>query len=72
MLHFTLPTLAGYYDRLHYVPSQNNNIRCSTVVSIPACHAGDPGSIPGAGAFLRVWSRENVVTDRMWYSMANL
>ena len=32
--------------------SDDNNIRCSTVVSIPACHAGDPGSIPGAGAFL--------------------
>ena len=26
--------------------------RCSIVVSIPACHAGDPGSIPGNGAFL--------------------
>ena len=26
-------------------------IRGSTVVSIPACHAGDPGSIPGLGAF---------------------
>ena len=24
--------------------------RCSIVVSIPACHAGDPGSIPGNGA----------------------
>jgi hypothetical protein len=23
---------------------------CSIVVSIPACHAGDPGSIPGNGA----------------------
>ncbi|KEH41265.1 hypothetical protein MTR_1g047570 [Medicago truncatula] len=23
--------------------------RCSIVVSIPACHAGDPGSIPGSG-----------------------
>jgi hypothetical protein len=23
--------------------------RCSIVVSIPACHAGDPGSIPGNG-----------------------
>ena len=22
------------------------------MVSIPACHAGDPGSIPGRGAFL--------------------
>ena len=25
--------------------------RCSIVVSIPACHAGDPGSIPGNGEF---------------------
>ncbi|EWS74387.1 hypothetical protein TTHERM_000268189 (macronuclear) [Tetrahymena thermophila SB210] len=28
-------------------------IRDSIVVSIPACHAGDPGSIPGLGAFLQ-------------------
>ena len=27
------------------------SIRCSIVVSIPACHAGDPGSIPGGGDF---------------------
>jgi hypothetical protein len=26
--------------------------RCSIVVSIPACHAGDPGSIPGNGVFV--------------------
>ena len=26
-------------------------IRCSIVVSILACHAGDPGSIPGGGIF---------------------
>ncbi|CAM6006799.1 unnamed protein product [Sphagnum balticum] len=26
------------------------SFRCSIVVSIPACHAGDPGSIPGSGA----------------------
>ncbi|CAD5189888.1 unnamed protein product, partial [Musa acuminata subsp. malaccensis] len=25
--------------------------RCSIVVSIPACHAGDPGSIPGNGVY---------------------
>ena len=25
--------------------------RGSIVVSIPACHAGNPGSIPGLGAF---------------------
>ena len=27
------------------------NFRGSIVVSIPACHAGNPGSIPGLGAF---------------------
>jgi hypothetical protein len=27
-------------------------IRNSIEVSIPACHAGDPGSIPGFGVFL--------------------
>ena len=27
-------------------------IRCSIVVSISACHAEDPGSIPGGGAFM--------------------
>jgi hypothetical protein len=29
------------------------------VVSIPACHAGDPGSIPGLGVnFFDLWSNE--------------
>ena len=28
------------------------HIRCSIVVSISACHAEDPGSIPGGGAAL--------------------
>ena len=28
-------------------------ILVSIVVSIPACHAGDPGSIPGRQAFAR-------------------
>ena len=27
------------------------SVLVSIVVSIPACHAGDPGSIPGRGAF---------------------
>ena len=26
------------------------------MVSIPACHAGDPGSIPGFGEFFLVWA----------------
>lgn len=29
-------------------------IRDSIVVSIPACHAGDPGSIPGHGVFFHL------------------
>jgi hypothetical protein len=28
-------------------------IRCSIVVSISACHAEDPGSIPGGGVFAK-------------------
>jgi hypothetical protein len=42
----------------------NHQSRCSIVVSIPACHAGDPGSIPGNGVFVfaGAWSlnREGV------------
>jgi hypothetical protein len=29
--------------------------RGSIVVSIPACHAGDPGSIPGSGVLFFSW-----------------
>ncbi|URD92326.1 hypothetical protein MUK42_35256 [Musa troglodytarum] len=29
--------------------NQTQQGRCSIVVSIPACHAGNPGSIPGNG-----------------------
>jgi hypothetical protein len=35
------------YIIMNYNPYQQG--RCSIVVSIPACHAGDPGSIPGNG-----------------------
>ena len=31
------------------IPVVFTDIRCSIVASIPACHAGDPGSIPGRG-----------------------
>jgi hypothetical protein len=37
---------------------RNANIRGSIVVSIPACHAGDPGSIPGLGDFLILLLKE--------------
>ena len=29
-------------------------VPCSIVVSISACHAGDPGSIPGVGVYVFV------------------
>ena len=40
------------YSYLIYVWKEISPGRCSIVVSIPACHAGDPGSIPGNGDFL--------------------
>ena len=36
--------------------------RGSIVVSIPACHAGDPGSIPGRGVFSAFSSMDPVPT----------
>jgi hypothetical protein len=40
--------------------------RGSIVVSIPACHAGDPGSIPGLGViFLNGSVIERVRTKKM-------
>ena len=33
----------------------STQIRCSIVVSISACHAEDPGSIPGRGVYSSVW-----------------
>ena len=46
----TGPTLNGIY-RISTC-SLVYTVRGSIVVSIPACHAGDPGSIPGSGVFL--------------------
>ena len=37
---------------LLFLSFSSGEIRDSIVVSIPACHAGDPGSIPGRGVFL--------------------
>ena len=33
-------------------PMHHTHVRCSIVVSISACHAEDPGSIPGGGVFI--------------------
>ena len=37
------------YIKTAYFQAVNSQILGSIVVSIPACHAGDPGSIPGRG-----------------------
>ena len=41
------------HTRFFWLSSQQ--VRGSIVVSIPARHAGDPGSIPGRGAGLSHW-----------------
>ena len=41
---------------------ETSNSRCSIVVSIPACHAGDPGSIPGNGVFFFYFSNKRLST----------
>ena len=43
-----------YFLRMLLCVCGLNKVRGSIVVSIPACHAGDPGSIPGLGDFLFV------------------
>ena len=35
--------------KMKFMVKTYKQIRDSIVVSIPACHAGDPGSIPGLG-----------------------
>ena len=51
-----LSTHVQWYDDpagLHDCPKvSTSQIRCSIVVSISACHAEDPGSIPGGGVLL--------------------
>ena len=47
---------------------ERNHIRGSIVVSISACHAEDPGSIPGRG----VSRSMSCVTYSVWYTDANL
>ena len=48
-----LGVLVWYFLKNASVSGQNKFRGC-IVVSIPACHAGDPGSIPGLGGFLFV------------------
>ena len=46
------------------IPVVFTDIRCSIVASIPACHAGDPGSIPGGGVFVSFDSSTSEVAQR--------
>ena len=46
----SLGVLVWYFLKMLLYPSKKSSV----VVSIPACHAGDPGSIPGLGDFLFV------------------
>ena len=43
---------------LRFVGQAARQSRGSIVVSIPACHAGDPGSIPGNGVFFFVFANK--------------
>ena len=47
----TPPVLHKYMTQRNRTTITSTTIRGSIVVSIPACHAGNPGSIPGLGAF---------------------
>ena len=42
------------YIKTAYFQAVNSQILGSIVVSIPACHAGDPGSIPGRGGLFEL------------------
>ena len=49
----------------------NKHILVSIVVSIPACHAGDPGSIPGRGEKILVlkisfWSHDKYILQQLY------
>ena len=43
------PKLGNNFDSLHLVLYKTQQVRDSLVARISACHAGDPGSIPGLG-----------------------
>lgn len=45
---------------------QSSSSRCSIVVSIPACHAGDPGSIPGNGELFEFSSKPLCARLKAW------
>ena len=48
------------------VEQQQHYVRHSIVASIPACHAGDRGSIPRDGAFLHYWFSGKIQRCHRW------
>ena len=48
----SLSTGVQFFRAAVFLSNLKCQIRCSIVVSISACHAEDPGSIPGGGVFL--------------------
>ena len=49
--------------KTRFFQAVNSRILGSIVVSIPACHAGDPGSIPGRGGILPCLSFIKIATE---------
>ena len=54
IVHLLVDRSYNFAERPSSINSVAINIRVSIVVSISACHADDPGSIPGRGTF---WTR---------------
>ena len=56
--------------KLERIGSTFSTVRDSIVVSISACHADDPGSIPGRGVFSRENTHISNLNSQMQYSDA--
>ena len=55
------------FFKQNYLGLTYEQIRNSIVASIPACHAGDPGSIPGFGAFC-YFESENILIKTLFFN----
>ena len=51
---FVFAVIPQEFSNQDFVQADQSAIRDSIVVSISACHADDPGSIPGRGVLLRL------------------
>ena len=50
-LDVDVSTEINAHDAFSMMTLLQSQVRCSIVVSISACHAEDPGSIPGGGTY---------------------